>query len=93
MPSGFGAWLSLVEHRHGVAGVVGSNPTVPTKLLSFFLLNQFYLPLVFFLCPRCIGVGTVCDYNGMSSYRYYNNEGLSIFPQDCLRRLVAITLI
>jgi len=30
----FGAWLSLVEHRHGVAGVVGSNPTVPTKFLN-----------------------------------------------------------
>lgn len=29
-----GAWRSLVAHLHGVQGVGGSNPPVPTKLRS-----------------------------------------------------------
>jgi len=31
----FGVWRSLVAHLHGVQGVVGSNPAIPT---NFFLL-------------------------------------------------------
>ena len=27
----FGAWRSLVAHLHGVQGVEGSNPSVPTN--------------------------------------------------------------
>jgi len=42
--NGFGAWLSLVEHRHGVAGVVGSNPTVPTKFFkSWIEISGFFI--------------------------------------------------
>ena len=27
----FGMWRSLVAHTHGVRGVAGSNPVIPTK--------------------------------------------------------------
>jgi hypothetical protein len=31
-----GTWLSLVEHRVRDAGVAGSNPVVPTRILKGF---------------------------------------------------------
>ncbi len=36
----FGTWLSLVEHYLGVVGVVGSNPAVPTIILTLVCVNN-----------------------------------------------------
>src|SRR5699024_4662026 len=44
-PYQFGAWRSLVAHLHGVQGVAGSNPAVPTnfeKAYSEQTVSLFY---------------------------------------------------
>ena len=38
--SSVGTWLSLVEHRVRDAGVAGSNPVVPTRLLYLSRLDK-----------------------------------------------------
>lgn len=38
--SSVGAWRSLVAHLHGVQGVEGSNPSVPTILKGFQRFSQ-----------------------------------------------------
>ena len=46
----FGAWRSLVAHLHGVQGVAGSNPAVPTILYTVLLFGVVRItrqPLVF----------------------------------------------
>ncbi len=34
IPDQFGMWRSLVAHTHGVRGVAGSNPVIPTYFLK-----------------------------------------------------------
>lgn len=46
----FGAWRSLVAHLHGVQGVAGSNPAVPTILYTVLLFGVVRIirqPLIF----------------------------------------------
>ena len=31
----YGMWRSLVAHTHGVRGLAGSNPVIPTKMPNF----------------------------------------------------------
>ncbi len=39
-PHFVGAWRSLVAHLHGVQGVAGSNPAVPTNKLIHYLKSS-----------------------------------------------------
>src|SRR5699024_11797199 len=51
-PYQFGAWRSLVAHLHGVQGVAGSNPAVPTN----FKKGLWQTPQALFYClltPPC----------------------------------------
>ncbi len=48
----FGMWRSLVAHTHGVRGVAGSNPVIPTNkskrlyssIVNHRIFNAFYIP-------------------------------------------------
>jgi hypothetical protein len=42
-----GAWRSLVAHLHGVQGVAGSNPAVPTNFNRLFSFLITYRILVY----------------------------------------------